>query len=337
MSRYISTTEFWDQVRNSLMVSSNKKGKKELKFDEKIGNIHLNHLNTGFGIKYFSFVAKFNEDTIIQNTNTGDSSFLCFNTGGDIYMEDSRKKEKTKWDSNICWNGEQYNGHKSHSMYSKNTKNILHYVTFEKKLYDEITQENEKFKKAKSVYKGDYIDVKLNNYITNKQKVLLNDLLQISGLDSKLQELYIESKLLDLVYTTINNVDIEEKNNTIYLSSKDIESLHRAKEILITNMENPPSLKTLAYKSAINEFKLKKGFKQIFGNTVFGYLQEYRLNEAKKLLENDEINISEASLIVGYKSISHFSKIFKEHFGIAPIEIKKEQKKIYLFNTSKMN
>lgn len=104
----------------------------------------------------------------------------------------------------------------------------------------------------------------------------------------------------------------------------------KARELLLEDIANPPSIKELAYKSAINEFKLKKGFKELYGQTIYGYLQSYRLNEAKKLLEKNEINVGEASALVGYKSIGHFSKIFKEHFGIKPIVLKKEQRKIYI-------
>jgi AraC-like DNA-binding protein len=86
----------------------------------------------------------------------------------------------------------------------------------------------------------------------------------------------------------------------------------------------------LASQSAINEFKLKKGFKQLFGKTVFSFLQEYRLNEAKKILTENEININEVCDIVGYKSVSHFSKIFKDYYGVNPIEIRKNQKRVYL-------
>ncbi len=61
------------------------------------------------------------------------------------------------------------------------------------------------------------------------------------------------------------------------MNPKDIECLYRAKEILLNDIIRPPSLKELARKSAINEFKLKKGFKELFGITVYRMLQEVRL------------------------------------------------------------
>jgi AraC-like DNA-binding protein len=244
-------------------------------------------------------------------------------------LDDAIKNKKVKFDSNICWNGDMCEGHRANSIYEKNKQAIFHNISIDNELFKELSSSSENIGKTKTVYKSDYIDVHFNNYINTKQKLLLDDLTKISLLDDKLQMLYLESKLLDLIYTTFKSIETEDQNENIYLNTKDIECLYKAKTLLLNNMTNPPSLKELAYKSAINEFKLKKGFKQLFGNTVYGLLQEYRLNEAKKLLESNEINISEASSLVGYKSISHFSKIFKNHFGITPIQIKKETRTIY--------
>lgn len=330
MCNYISSSQIWDKVRESFAFSENIRGTNQMEFNEEYGKILLNHFNTGLGINYLSFSGSFNHDTMIESVSINDMSFLYFNTGNDVLIEDARKNKRVKVDSNICLNGQQQSGHMSKVLYTKGNGNLAHFIVFDPSLFKELIENNSEFLNAKSIYKSDYIDVNFNNFITNHQKLLFNDLSKIAIMEDKLQELYLESKLLDLVYTTLNSIEQPREKENIYLSSKDIESLQKAKDILLENMVNPPSLKELSYKSAINEFKLKKGFKQVYGNTVFGYLQEYRLNEAKTLLESNEINIGEASSLVGYKSISHFSKIFKEHFGFTPIEIKKEQRKIYI-------
>jgi AraC-like DNA-binding protein len=329
MSRYISSNELWDIICKKMNFPNSPKGKNGIQLNEEFGSVCINHYNTGFGIKYTSFRAKFYDDSILENLNSYDSSFICFNTGKDLYMEDTLKNKEVKMDTNVCWNGEIHKGHLSNGIYCKNQQNIMHYITFDRDKFKTLTQNNEKFKSAQSIYKGDYIDVNFNNHINSKQQILLNDLLNIYTLEDNLQMLYLESKLLDLIYTSFNAIEVPNQKETIYLSEQDIESLYKAKDILTNNMNTPPSLKELSYKSAINEFKLKKGFKQLFGNTVYGFLQEHRLNEAKKLLEDNEINIGEASFLVGYKSISHFSKIFKDRFGITPIEIKKQSRTIY--------
>ncbi len=328
MSRYISYNEFWDNI-NKCFLPNSPRGKNTIKFDNKYGNIKLNYFSTGRGMTYSSFIASFSEDTILEGINEDNYSFLSFNTGSCMQMKEHNKKDKIQLDSNLCLNGFQNKGLRSNGLYGKNKQYISHHITFENELFDSFVPKCDKIQSPLTLFKSDHMQLNFNNKITSHQKILLNDLAQISNVNDKLQELYLESKLLDLVYTSFNCKESQQKENCFRLSQKDIECLHKAKSILIENMNNPPSLKELSYKAAINEFKLKKGFKQLFGNTVYGFLQVHRLNEAKKLLETNEINIGEASFLVGYKSISHFSKIFKDHFGFTPIQIKKESRSIY--------
>ncbi len=323
MSKFISSNELWDKVYKNIGYPNSPRGKVDISIEQDYGQMNINHYNTGFGIKYTSIVGCFNDDTMVENTNSCDINFLCFNSGNNIYMEDTIKHKRVKWDSGICMNGELFTGHKCNSIYLKNQSVQLHHISFDKRLFHEVIKNNENFKNTKQIYKGDYIDVNFNNHINSHQKILLNDLLHISSLNSgKLQELYLESKLLDLVYTSLNSIETQKSNNTLILSQKDIECLHKAKNLLLENIQNPPSLKELAYKSAINEFKLKKGFKQLFGNTVYGMLHEYRLDFAKNLLVKNDISIQEAATIVGYNSMGHFSKIFREKYGILPIKVR---------------
>ncbi|MDY0326925.1 MAG: AraC family transcriptional regulator [Arcobacteraceae bacterium] len=330
MSKFISSNELWDNVCKNIGYPNNPRGKVNICIEQDYGRMNINHYNTGFGIRYTSIAGFFKDDTIVENTNSFDINFLCFNSGNNIYMEDTLKHKRVKWDSDICMNGELFIGHKCNSIYPKNQQIQLHHISFDKKLFHEVIQNNDNFKNTKQIYKGDYIDVNFNNHINLNQKILLNDLAQTSNLNSgKLQELYLESKLLDLVYTSLNSIETKDHNDTFILSQKDIECLYKAKNLLLENIQNPPSLKELAYKSAINEFKLKKGFKQVFGMTVYGMLHEYRLDYAKNLLVKNDISIQEAAGIVGYNSMGHFSKIFKEKYGILPIEFKKD-KNIYI-------
>jgi len=324
MSKFLSSNELWDQVYENICNPHNPRGQKHLSFQKDYGEMHIDHYNTGFGIRYASIRALFQDDIVAENTNSHDCNFLCFNTANNIYMQDAIKNQKVKWISNVCWSGQQFDGHRCNSIYPKSQNIQLHHISFDTRIFQEIIANNENFHQTKIVYQGEYIDVNFNNYINMQQKTLLNELLYTSSLHgNKLQELYLESKLLDLVYTSINAVDLQQNNQTQYLNKKDIECLYRAKEILLANLLEPPSLKELAYKSAINEFKLKKGFKELFGTTVYGMLQEVRLEYAKKLLYTNDINVQEAAHMVGYKNLSHFSKIFKERYGKLPIEFKK--------------
>lgn len=321
MRKYISSNEFSD-----IILPNDIRGNGKIDYNQDYGNITTDYFSTGSGISYYYNTTKFCTDTVVEDRNTEEISFLCFNTGNSLLLEDVTTKDKFTFDSNMCASAKKHKGYNTNELYSKDKQYELHYISFEKNLFHDIFKNNKNLSKIKKEFITNSFSVDVNRQITQYQRKLLNNLLKVNHLKGKLQEIYLESKLLELVYTTFTIPDINSSDK-IYLSYQDIESLKQSKCILIENITNPPSIKELAHKSAINDFKLKKGFKQIFGNTVYGFLREYRLNKAKQLLEKGDVNISEVATLVGYKQLSHFSMVFKKHFGINPKEIKKKSKK----------
>ena len=101
----------------------------------------------------------------------------------------------------------------------------------------------------------------------------------------------------------------------------DREKIIKAREILLQHIGEPITIKALSRKVAINECYLKKGFKEIFGTTIFDFYQGQRMEHAKYLLYDKGISVTEVSLLLGYSSISHFSTAFKKHTGIKPCEL----------------
>lgn len=182
-------------------------------------------------------------------------------------------------------------------------------------------------------------------------RMILAQLQGANALSGKLKELSIESKILDLIYRySCRNAEISGGNfeNFENLGAKnpdakfeiraeisssglsailgvkfcehDLRAIEKSREILLSDLKNPPSIKALARSCAINEFKLKKGFKALFGTTICAALQQERLKIAHELLRKGDINVSQASAFVGYKSLSHFSQIFKDCYKILPTE-----------------
>ena len=98
--------------------------------------------------------------------------------------------------------------------------------------------------------------------------------------------------------------------------------LNWAKDILLENIDNPPSLSELSKQIGLNTFKLKKDFKAYFGVPVFKYLQNERLTLAHKLIRNQDATVQEAAWHVGYDSLSSFSNAFEKKFGYRPSQIK---------------
>jgi len=101
----------------------------------------------------------------------------------------------------------------------------------------------------------------------------------------------------------------------------DREKITQAREILIKHIGEPITIKELSRKVAINECYLKKGFKELFGTTVFEFYQSQRMEHAKFLLYEKGLTVTEVSLQLGYSSISHFSTAFKKHTGCKPCEL----------------
>lgn len=101
----------------------------------------------------------------------------------------------------------------------------------------------------------------------------------------------------------------------------DRDKIIKAREILLQHIGEPITIKALSRKVAINECYLKKGFKEIFGTTIFDFYQGQRMEHAKYLLYEKGLSVTEVSMLLGYSSISHFSTAFKKHTGIKPCEL----------------
>lgn len=91
-----------------------------------------------------------------------------------------------------------------------------------------------------------------------------------------------------------------------------------AAELLGQRLEDPPSLAALARQVGLSESTLKRGFHEIFGTTVFGYLRERRMEQARDLLQNGEATVLEAAARVGYSNPSNFAAAFRRQFGVNP-------------------
>ncbi|WNZ21631.1 helix-turn-helix transcriptional regulator [Leptolyngbya sp. NK1-12] len=138
------------------------------------------------------------------------------------------------------------------------------------------------------------------------------------------KRIYLESKILELLALQIHQWTEHNTEHSSYscrsLHPGDIERLHHAKEILLQNFDNPPSLLDLARQVGLNDYKLKQGFRQVFGTTVFGYLQMHRMKYAQQLLTQRELSVAGVAQLVGYASQSRFCDAFKRQFGVSPRE-----------------
>lgn len=99
------------------------------------------------------------------------------------------------------------------------------------------------------------------------------------------------------------------------------EKIVQAREILLQHIGEPLTIKELSRKVAINECYLKKGFKELFGTTIFEFYQGQRMEHARYLLYEKGLSVTDVSMALGYSSISHFSTAFKKQTGLKPCEL----------------
>jgi AraC-like DNA-binding protein len=133
--------------------------------------------------------------------------------------------------------------------------------------------------------------------------------------------MYLEGKSLEIMALQLTQLVFGENRSVKppTLRPADVECIHEARDILVRNLENPPSLLGLARQVGLNDTKLKRGFRQVFGATVFGYLQSKRMERGRQLLAEGKINVTEVAYEVGYSSRAHFSRAFTKQFGLNPI------------------
>src|ERR1700694_4679911 len=115
--------------------------------------------------------------------------------------------------------------------------------------------------------------------------------------------------------------EIDVVTHKFLANEADREKISKAREILLQHIGEPITIKALSRKVAMNECYLKKGFKEMFGTTIFDFYQSQRMEHAKYLLYEKGLTVTEVSIMLGYSSISHFSTAFKKHTGLKPCEL----------------
>lgn len=160
--------------------------------------------------------------------------------------------------------------------------------------------------------------------LCGKTRLVLESLLNNTYTGS-LQNIFINAQtqmlLLYSLDCMLGEKEIDVVNCKFLANEADREKIINAREILIKHIGEPITIKELSRKVAINECYLKKGFKEMFGTTIFDFYQSQRMEHAKYLLYEKGLSVTEVSLMLGYSSISHFSTAFKKHTGLKPCEL----------------
>ncbi len=139
------------------------------------------------------------------------------------------------------------------------------------------------------------------------------------NLHPSIKSLYIKGKVYELISLYFNKSGDADLEQCPFLVDEDnVKRIRRAKEIMIARMVEPPTLIELSEEIGLSLKKLKEGFKQIYGDSVYSFLFDYKMEHARKLLESGNHNVNEIGLKVGYSTASHFIAAFKKKYGTTP-------------------
>jgi AraC-like DNA-binding protein len=139
------------------------------------------------------------------------------------------------------------------------------------------------------------------------------------NLHPSIKTLYLRAKVYELMALYFNRSEEYDMDQCPFLADEEnVKRIRIAKEIIISRMAEPPTLNELAEEIGLSLKKLKEGFKQVYGDSVYGFLFDYKMEYARKILETNQYNVNEVGLKVGYSTASHFIAAFKKKFGTTP-------------------
>ena len=167
-----------------------------------------------------------------------------------------------------------------------------------------------------------------NRYVRNlsvcgRARLVLDQILHPSQ-EGILRQIYLQGKSIELLLcsTECLTQDREEGFSCRFLANPEgRQKITRARDLLVQNLDEPLTIRELARKVAINECYLKKGFKEIYGTTIYDYFQKERMEKARQLLYENGLSVSQVASSMGYSCISHFSTAFRKHTGLKPCEL----------------
>jgi len=148
------------------------------------------------------------------------------------------------------------------------------------------------------------------------QKIV--DEIVTESVDETFELFFLRVKAEELVCRLLMELEKRDEKHLYALNNHDIQAIYKVKEQMLEHLETPPVIKELAVCANMSPSKLKRLFKQIFGNSIFSYYQEFRMKEAARLLKEEKLSVTDAGYKLGFTNLSHFSRVFKEHIGMKP-------------------
>nr|WP_260987019.1 AraC family transcriptional regulator [Paenibacillus terrae] len=136
----------------------------------------------------------------------------------------------------------------------------------------------------------------------------------------EVKEGLVRVKLMELLF------HIADSNDRLLLQMMQPISKERVSiaKIMEENFMNPVSLNDLAYLSGRSLAAFKRDFQAIYNTSPLKWVRNRRLDKAKELLAETVLSVTDVCFSTGFENIAHFSKVFKERFGLPPSEFRRQ-------------
>ncbi len=109
------------------------------------------------------------------------------------------------------------------------------------------------------------------------------------------------------------------------VSPADRRKLLRARDLLLADLTQAPTIAALARECGLSAVKLKRGFRQVFNQSVYGLFQRERMHEARRRFIEDHVPVTVVATDLGYANASHFAAAFQKQFGAPPSAFKRRR------------
>jgi AraC family transcriptional activator of pyochelin receptor len=157
-------------------------------------------------------------------------------------------------------------------------------------------------------------------WITKEIQDLTYRITHISLEDPSMQKyftLLVNTLLFHLLHQAVQQRPASNYNHY------EIDSIQAARDMIRKNIKYHFVIREIAQKVGMNEFKLKNGFRELFGNGVYEYLRSERMQIARQLLGESGRSVKEIASLTGYRSVNSFIKAFKKMYGVTPGDFRK--------------
>jgi len=326
-----STDEYYHKLLYEFKILNRKKTKNTFTINPSFGKGYAERTVIGNSLEICVFSASFNEEFYYSCLNKRKSIELFFCGKGNyeygIYGKGLSIKSK-KGHINTFVNNDYESWIKYPRAEEWNNVSISFGDEFLKKYQDISGEEIPKKSFSEIMYKG--IPEHFQTSATVREMTLSFQNIIECTKKGALRVMYLESKAIELISDFIDLYQNIENNHENFrdLCKYDLKKLEYARKVIERHLQNPLTINQLSDSIGLNTFKLKKGFKQVYGTTIYGYLRDLRMRKALSLMSSNE-KIIDIANEVGYSNPSHFAAAFRKKYGINPKEYLKRYKNTF--------